>query len=65
MIEIPGGWAQWDQQIGTYRAEVNGIVYGTYTGEIETLEAFQILLAGLGITLSEQDIADLTAQKNI
>lgn len=64
MIEIEGGWAQWDYQIGTYRAEVNGVIYGTYTGEIETLEAFQVLLAGLGIVLLEQDKADLRAQKN-
>jgi hypothetical protein len=63
MIEIPGGWAQYDYQIGTYRAEVNGVIYGTYTNEIATIEHLQILLAGFGVELSAQDVSDLIAQK--
>jgi len=36
MIEIKNGWAQWDAQIGTFRAEIDGVVYGTFTGSMPT-----------------------------
>ena len=65
MIGIPGGWAQWDQMIGTFRAEVNGVLIGTYTGEYLSLAAFEVALVGLGIVLNAQDKNDLAHEKSL
>lgn len=61
MIPIPNGWAQWDQMIGTFRAEKDGVVYGTYTGEIETIVQLE---AVLGIEFTEGESADLEHEKS-
>jgi hypothetical protein len=65
MIGVTGGWAQWDQMIGTFRADVNGTVIGNYTGEISTLAELEGLLNGMGITLNEQDRIDLQYEKDL
>ena len=62
MIAIEGGWAQWDYQIGTYRAEVNGVVYGVFTDEIGTVNELEAIL---GVEFSEQDQQDLEAEKSV
>jgi hypothetical protein len=62
MIAIEGGWAQWDYQIGTYRAEVNGVIYGVFTDEISTVNEFEAIL---GVEFSEQDRQDLEAEKSV
>ena len=62
MISIPGGWAQWDQQIRTYRAEKDGVVYGVYTGNIETVEQ---LAEVLGVEFTEAEVADLAYEKSL
>lgn len=36
-------YAQWDYQLGTFRAEVDGVVYGRFTGEF--LHASDLLAA--------------------
>lgn len=64
MIPIPGGWAQWDYQVGTFRASVFDRVYGNFTGDIPTLKDLEdALLITEGISLSEQDKEDLEAQR--
>ena len=63
MIEVKGGWAQWDWSIKTYRAQIGDDVYGNFTDEIPDLESLEALLSGKGVFLSEQDRADLTAEK--
>lgn len=60
MISIPNGWAQWDQAIGTYRAEKDGVVYGNYTGEIETIAQLE---AVLGLEFTDGEVADLESEK--
>lgn len=60
MIKIENGWMQYDHQIGTFRGEKSGTVYGLYTGEIETAQA---LVDAMGVTLTEQELADLKAEK--
>ena len=64
MIPISGGWAQWDYQLGTFRADIFGRVYGSFTGDIPTLKDLEdILLTIEGVSLSDQDRADLEAQR--
>jgi hypothetical protein len=65
MIGVPGGWAQWDQMIGTYRAEVNGVLIGTFTGEFLLLDTFESALTELGVTLVDQDREDLAHEKSL
>jgi len=55
---MPADYAQWDYQLGTFRAEVGGVVYGTYTGEFTTAAA---LLAAAGLPPEMAD--ELEAQK--
>lgn len=60
MIAIPGGWAQWDYQIGTFRAEVDGVVHGAFTGDIGTVEALAaVLLSAHGIELTADELEAL------
>ncbi len=60
MISISGGWAQWDWQLETFRAETNGVVVGTYTGELPEI---QDLEAAIGFTLSDSDRELLLAER--
>jgi hypothetical protein len=60
MINIKNGWLQYDNQIGTFRGERNGVVYGAFTGEFSTAED---LLIAMDVTLTEQELIDLKAEK--
>jgi hypothetical protein len=53
-------WLQWDWQIGTFRGEKDGVIYGEYTGEHITAES---LIHEMGVTLTEEQLADLKAEK--
>jgi len=59
-LEILNGWMQYDNQIGTFRGEKDGVIYGTYTNEITTAQA---LADAMGVELTEQELADLQAEK--
>lgn len=63
MIKLNGkDWAQWDNQIGTFRAEVGGKILGLSTGDIPTaLELAKSLEPEYFLT--EEQIADLEAEK--
>jgi len=56
MISIPGGWAQFDAGIWTYKAEVGGVLYGNFSGEYKRPE-------DLPIELSESELEDLRGLK--
>lgn len=53
-------WLQWDWQIGTFRGEKDGIVYGLFTDEHPTAES---LIAAMGVALTDEQLADLQAEK--
>ena len=59
-IQIENGWLQYDNQIGTFRGERNGVIYGTYTNEFETAEE---LVSAIDVTLSQNEISDLEHEK--
>lgn len=59
MILFDGGWAQWDYQIGTFRAEFDGVIYGVYTGEYPTAAALSAV-----IPLSTDQAAELEAERD-
>lgn len=62
MIKRDDFWVQYDGQIGTFRGERNGVIYGSYTNEFQ--EASQIL-ALMHVTLTQEEMADLNAEKGI
>lgn len=62
MIKRDDFWVQYDEQIGTFRGERNGVIYGSYTNEFQ--EASQIL-ALMHVTLTQEEMADLNAEKGI
>ena len=53
-------WIQWDYQIKTFRAEINGIIYGKYSYEFETLES---IISFLNIELNQEQIDELNNAK--
>ena len=53
-------WLQWDWQIGTFRGEKDGVIYGEFTGEHSTAES---LVAAMGVTLTDEQLADLKAER--
>jgi hypothetical protein len=59
-IKLENGWVQWDGQIGTYRAEINGTIYGTHTGHLTTVEELQ---AAIPVELTEAEQLELIAEK--
>jgi hypothetical protein len=50
-----GGWAQWDNQIGTYRAEIAGVLYGRCAGDVLDPSALPEVTA--------DEIAELVAER--
>lgn len=59
-IELENGWAQWDYQIGTFRAEIGSDVYGLFTGDIATPDDLE---TAIGITLTQSQKDELAAEK--
>ncbi len=59
-IKIEGGWVQYDNQIGTFRGEKDGAIYGAFTGEFVEAEH---LLDAMDVTLTEQELDDLKNEK--
>jgi hypothetical protein len=59
-IQIENGWLQYDYQLGTFRGEHNGLIYGNYSNEHET--AFSLVDA-MDVELTEQELADLQSEK--
>jgi hypothetical protein len=56
MIAIPNGWAQYDYQIGTFRAQVGDTLIGEFTGHIPTADALAaLLLSTFGIEITDED----------
>lgn len=60
MITFANGWAQWDYQIGTFRAQVDGVIYGTVARQYLTVEA---LSAACGVAFDPEQVSDLMAEK--
>lgn len=59
MIVLSNGWAQWDYQIGTFRAMVGDVIYGKYTDDLPNA----IDLARF-VPLTSEQIDDLQAEKS-
>ena len=59
-IEIDGGYAQWDYQIGTFRADIGGVVYGLYTADIMHPTEFPFVLTDeqIAALLQEKEAAE-------
>lgn len=53
-------WLQWDWQIGTFRGEKDGVIFGAYTDEHQTAES---LVEAMGVELSVEQMADLKAER--
>jgi hypothetical protein len=60
MIKLTNGWVQWDNQIGTFRAELEGVLYGVFTGDIETVSDLKDR-TGIELTIEQEN--DLLAEK--
>lgn len=60
MIEHNGGQYWFDAQIGTFMAQVSGVVYGTHTGNFMTAQA---LASAVGIALPAELLIALDAEK--
>lgn len=54
-------WIQWDNQIKTFRAQINGILYGKYSYEFSTLAE---IVAQTNLNLSEDQTQELNDSKN-
>lgn len=59
-IQIENGWVQYDNQIGTFRGERNGVIYGEYTGEFST--AINLIVA-MNVSIKEKELEDLQNEK--
>ena len=53
-------WIQWDNQIKTFRAQINGIIYGKYSNEFETVQS---IIDFIVLTLTEDQIQELNEEK--
>jgi hypothetical protein len=60
MINLADGWVQYDNQIGTFRGQKNGLVYGSFTGEFTEAEH---LLDAMDVILDDQELNDLKNEK--
>ncbi len=58
MICLTNGWAQWDYQIGTFRAMVGDVIYGKFTNDLPSATD----LAGL-IQLTDEQVMQLEIEK--
>ncbi len=61
MISISGGVALYDTWLQTFRAEVNGVIFGDYSNEFTTVESLQAVIN----CLTENDIEMLNKEKAI
>jgi len=61
-IQLENGWAQWDWQIGTFRAFISGVIYGNSTGDINTAAELAAMLLPDTVLTAEQ-IAELEDEK--
>jgi hypothetical protein len=62
-IQLENGWAQWDWQIGTFRADINGEIYGKFTGDIMTAAELSVRLLP-ETALTQEQIAELELEKS-
>ena len=54
-------WIQWDNQIKTFRAQINGIIYGKYSYEFSTVEEINSFAS---LDLNEEQVQELNDFKN-
>lgn len=63
-IQLENGWVQWDWQIGTFRAEINGVITGNFTGDIMTAAELAARLLPETVLTPEQ-ITELELEKSM
>jgi hypothetical protein len=64
MMKLTNGWYQYDDQIGTYRAEVNGVIYGLFTNDIQTIDELKLRLPPKAASeITEEEVLELRLQK--
>lgn len=60
-ILLDDGWAEWDWQLGTFRAQINNNITGKYTGDINTVEELAIRI--FPTILTAEQILELNKEK--